>query len=153
MSSSQLFILLPLVGGLVLLAVALVSFLMTRAFVAKAARAEATVVGEEKSLKHPDGTPSAASAIFWFAEFEDRKGLRQRLSLGETLKLGPFPILGHNFPPAGSRIGVLFNPENPWEARRDSFNETWRTATYFSAVGVVCVLLSLVMWAFEHWVS
>lgn len=104
-------------------------------------------MGEEKPFNHSDGTPSAHSAIFWFAEFEDRKGLRQRLSLGETLNLGPFAIVGHNFPPAGSKIGVLFNPENPREVRRDSFNETWRTAIVSSAVGVVCVLLSLVTWA------
>ena len=151
MSSSQLFVVFALAGGLILLVVGLYFFSMTRAFVAKAVRAEGTVVGEEKPLEPSDGTPSVLNASIWFAEFQDRRGLRQRYFLGSRLKLGPFPAFGDNVPPAGAKINLLFDPENPVKVRRDEFNRLWGVAIVFCVIGILCILISLVTGALQRW--
>lgn len=151
-SSTSPFIWILLASGVVLLAAGAIAFLMARVFVAKAARAEATVVVTEEELKAPDGTPSGQKAKFWVAEFQDRKGLRQRLRLGESMdfKMGPLqmgnPGEEKSLPSAGSRISVLFDPDNPIRVRRDSFGELWRLPVALLAAGTLVLAVLALLW-------
>ena len=139
--------------GAVLVVGAAASLLTTRAFVSCAARAEATVTITERELKSAEGAQVVAKARFWVAEFQDRKGLRQQMPLGESMeaKLGPLDMGmgdGKSLPAAGTKIGVLFDPRNPLRVRRDSFRELWLLPAGALAAGIVCLALAAALWSF-----
>lgn len=129
-----------------------IAFLMTRAFVATAARAEATVVVTEDVLKDKaTGAPTDYKAKFWIAEFKDRKGLLQRLQLGESMdvkmagiQLGQAP--DPSLPSAGSKVSVLFDPNNPIKVRRDTFKELWMLPAACLAGAAVFLALAAALW-------
>jgi hypothetical protein len=138
-------------GGLMALAAGIGMIVTTRGFVARAARADATVVVTEEALKNSaTGEPSGFKAKSWFAEFKDRKGLTQRIHLGAAMdvklagmQLGPSE--DKSLPPAGSKVAVLFDPANPIKVRRDTFRELWAVPAACIGMGIFCVAAVVVM--------
>jgi hypothetical protein len=139
-------------AGVVLLAVGAGTLVEARAFVAKAARAEATVVVAEESHTGPDGKPNSLKARFWVAVFTDRKGLRQSLALGVEMdaKMGPLqlgnPGKGKSLPPHGSKIFVLFDPGNPVRVKQDTFWSLWKVPIAALSLGTLVLALAVVLW-------
>jgi hypothetical protein len=125
--------------GVVLLAAGAGMLLWTRAYVARWARAEATVVVADAK---DDSGNSVPQAKFWHAEFTDRRGLRQSFFLGASMEI---PMMGlsaesQKFPQPGSKIPILFDPSNPKRAKRDTFGELWRTPLVVLAVGAAVAI-------------
>jgi hypothetical protein len=136
---------LPVVGVLVLVAGAGM-LLWTRVDIARMARAEATVVAEAPKDEAGNKLPDAMRGMFWYAEFTDRRGKRQRFFLGASVEmnLGALKLadISIKLPPAGSSIPILFDPNNPLRAKRDTFEALWRTPLVVLALGAAVTVVA-----------
>jgi len=117
--------------GSVLLCVAAVSTLRTARFDAGALRATATV------LPASSGAPMTQP----IAEFVDASGRSWRV----RLRVRTQPPIHH----AGERLGVLYHPEAPADARIDTFLERRLLALLAAALSVPFFLLSWLTWKFR----
>jgi len=111
-----------LMGG-VSLSVAVSSALDARAFVAGAVHADGTVIA---LARHARSESNAVAPIVHFVTAD-----------GETIE---FRSDTASDPPSytrGERVGVLYRPLAPHDARVDDFESLWASSVFFGAVGAI----------------
>ena len=111
-----------LMGGIAL-CVAISSAMNSRAFVAGATHADGTVID---LVRHARSNSNAVAPVVRFATAD-----------GETIE---FCSDTASDPPSytrGERVGVLYRPLSPREARVDDFESLWASSVFFGAIGSI----------------
>jgi len=123
-----------LMGG-ISLSVAISSARDTRAFVAEAVHADGTVIA---LVRHARSESNAVAPIVRFATAD-----------GEAIE---FRSDTASDPPSytrGERVGVLYRPLAPHDARVDDFLTLWASSVLFGAIGAIffCTGVAWVVWS------
>lgn len=119
-----------LVLGVVFLVVAVVTFVLTLRFVAGAERVTGTVTDVSRE------TDSEGEVLFYPV-------VRFTTAEGRTLEFRS--STGSSSPPQpGDRVEVLYDPDDPQDARLSGFFDVWLLPIVFGFIGVVASTVSLV---------
>ena len=131
-----------IIAGAGSLLIGLVLFVSTIRFLRIAESAVGVVVGHEtKVSESPDHDGFKTAFVYPVVEFEDASERRHRVTLAiGSAGYQPFPI--------GSRVIVLYPPNDTARARIRSFLHLWSFPVMFTAGGIMSILggLGLRIW-------
>ena len=118
--------------GLVFIAIGIVATIGSRRFLAIAAEAEGRIVDYSENRDINDDRTMYRAVVEFTVDGETR---RFSANTSSSVK-----------PRLGRRVNVLYNPDNPDNARIKSWSALWMLPTIFLAMGGVFLLLGAAMW-------